>query len=468
MKYFSLFSGIEAASSAWKPLGWECVGVSEIEPFPCAVLKHHYPQVLNFGDITQHETWTLPEGIDLIVGGSPCQSFSVAGKRGGLDDPRGRLMHDYVAVAERVRPRWIVWENVPGVLSSGNGRDFAALIGSLEKLGYGCAWRILDAQWFGVPQRRRRVFLVGCLGDWTAAASVLFERESLCGHPPSREQARQGAAADAGGGAKGGCVTSHAIAPCLETTCNDYSRADGFTMIGQPQEIAGTLDNRGLRSQTELDGHGAYIPVPFRKSKRAQSSTDDETWVQAQQANTLNQFDTGERDTHAVAHAFYSTGGTHGLNSQPEVSPAIKVGSALGIPSPPAVAFTVDMQACKGNANVGDGSVSPTLCKPSGNDVHAIAVAPSLTASNDPSRSPQSSEVTQQVAAVHAATMTVRRLTPRECERLQGFPDDWTLIPYRNKPADLCPDGPRYKALGNSMAVPCMRWIGERIEKVSK
>ena len=380
MKYLSLFSGIEAASSAWNPLGWECVGVSEIEPFPCAVLKHHYPKVPNFGDITQHETWTLPEGIDLIVGGSPCQSFSVAGKRGGLDDPRGRLMHDYVAVVERVRPRWIVWENVPGVLSSGNGRDFAALIGSLEKLGFGCAWRILDAQWFGVPQRRRRVFLVGCLGNWTAAASVLFERESLCGHPPSREQARQGAASDAGGGAKGGCVTSHAVAPCLETTCNDYSRADGFTMIGQPQ-----------------------------------------------QANTLNQFDTGERDTHAVAFNWQNGGGYGNANEGLGIT--VEGTGPLQRCNTPAVAVGVDLY----NQEI-TGQVHCPLRTAGGHGAPAVALP-----------------------------MTVRRLTPRECERLQGFPDDWTLIPYRNKPAELCPDGPRYKALGNSMAVPCMRWIGERI-----
>lgn len=311
-------------------------------------------------------------------------------------------MLTFVEIAARLRPRWIVWENVPGCLSSGGGRDFGSLLGSLVDLGYGCAWRVLDAQWFGVPQRRRRVFLVarlieGCAGDTTAAATVLFERESLCGNPPSRDQARQGVAADAGGSDKGGCWWdgSDCAGTLTKQNANGAQRMpdkNNFGAVMQPQEIAGTLGNRGLRSHTKLDGHGAYIPihqdvsgtiaarfghsrnnheecvlhpVPFRKSKRAQSSTDDETWVQAQQANTLNQFDTGERDTHAVA-----------------------------------------------------------------------------------------------------LPMTVRRLTPRECERLQGFPDDWTLIPYRNKAAELCPDGPRYKALGNSMAVPCMRWIGERIAAV--
>jgi hypothetical protein len=153
----------------------------------------------------------------------------------------------------------------------------------------------------------------------------------------------------------------------------------------------------------------------------------------------------------AVAHAFYSTGGTHGVNQHPEVSPAVKVGSGLGIPSPPAVAHSL-------RADGFDASEDGT-----GRGTPLVPVAPSLTATNDPSRSPQSSEVTQQVAAVHASTMTVRRLTPRECERLQGFPDDYTLIPWRKKPAEDCPDGPRYKALGNSMACNCMAWIGERI-----
>jgi site-specific DNA-cytosine methylase len=236
VRYLSVCSGIEAASVAWEPLGWEPAAFAEVEQFPSAVLAHHWPQVPNMGDMTRHESWNLG-AIDLLVGGTPCQSFSVAGLRKGLHDPRGGLMLTFLEIAQRQRPRWIVWENVPGVLSSHGGRDFGAFVGALGALGYGWAYRVLDAQWFGVAQRRRRVFVVGCLGDGAAAATVLFESESVCRNPaPSREKG-QGVAADAAGGAGGGRRGGH-----------------------DAMSLAGTLGRRGVRSHTELDGHGAYIP----------------------------------------------------------------------------------------------------------------------------------------------------------------------------------------------------------------
>ena len=236
VRYLSVCSGIEAASVAWEPLGWEPAAFAEVEKFPSAVLAHHWPQVPNLGDMTRHESWNLG-AIDLLVGGTPCQSFSVAGLRKGLHDPRGGLMLTFLEIAQRQRPRWIVWENVPGVLSSHGGRDFGAFLGALGALGYGWAYRVLDAQWFGVAQRRRRVFVVGCAGDGAAAATVLFESESVCRNPaPSREKG-QGVAADAAGGAGGG-------------------RRGGYDAMS----LAGTLGRRGVRSHTELDGHGAYIP----------------------------------------------------------------------------------------------------------------------------------------------------------------------------------------------------------------
>jgi DNA (cytosine-5)-methyltransferase 1 len=372
MRYLSVCSGIEAASVAWHHLGWEPVGFSEIEPFPSAVLAHRFPAVPNYGDMTKFQEWPIEPGtIDILVGGTPCQSFSVAGLRKGLEDPRGNLMLTYLAIAARFKPRWVVWENVPGVLSSSGGRDFGTFLRALGELGYGWSYRVLDAQYVrvgrwprAVPQRRRRVFVVGCLGDWTAAAEVLAIREGLQRHIEASGKTRKGAATDAEGGAgSGGIFTSHGVAPCLETTSNDYSRADGFTMIAQP--TAGTLGNRGLRSHTELDGHGAYIPV-----------------------------------------------------AQPV----------------PYDLFQITAPVNRQNRKPGD----PCHTLARDNAAHAAV----------------------------AQAMTVRRLTPRECERLQGFPDDWTLIPYRGKPADQCPDGPRYKALGNSMACNCMAWIGERIAAV--
>lgn len=277
MRYGSVCSGIEAATVAWHPLGWEPAFFSEIEPFPRAVLQHHYPEVPLHGDFTtiQGEEYGP---IDLLVGGTPCQSFSIAGLRGGLADDRGNLALEFLRLAYRTRPRWLVWENVPGVLSSNGGRDFGSILGGLVELGYGFAYRVLDAQYFGVAQRRRRVNVVGCIGHAASAAAVLFERKGLSGNTPKIIQERKGAGW---------------VFPCLT--------------------------RRGPGCLREEEG---YI--------------------------------------------------------------ADKSG--------------------------------------------------------------------------------IRHLTPIECERLQGFPDNYTLVEHRNKPAA---DSPRYKALGNSMAVPVMRWIGERIEKVN-
>lgn len=206
LTFGSVCSGIEAASMAWGPLGWRASFFAEVAAFPCAVLRHHHPEVPCHGDFT-----TIAPGdyaaIDLLVGGTPCQSFSVAGLRGGLDDDRGNLALEFLRLADRLRPRWLVWENVPGVLSSNDGRDFGAILGGMVELGYGLAYRVLDAQFFGVAQRRRRVFVVGHLGDWRRAAAVLFERQGLSGDPAPRRQARQGVARTLAGGARqrGGC-----------------------------------------------------------------------------------------------------------------------------------------------------------------------------------------------------------------------------------------------------------------------
>jgi DNA (cytosine-5)-methyltransferase 1 len=187
LTYGSVCSGVEAATVAWHQLGWKPEWFSEIETFPSAVLQHHYPNVPNRGDMTKFKEW--PDGsIDILVGGTPCQSFSVAGLRKGLDDPRGNLMLTYLALAARYRPRWLVWENVSGVLSSNKGRDFGTFLGALGECGYGFAYRVLDAQYFGVAQRRRRVFVIGYLGNWQRAAAVLFERDSLQGNIAPRRQ----------------------------------------------------------------------------------------------------------------------------------------------------------------------------------------------------------------------------------------------------------------------------------------
>jgi DNA (cytosine-5)-methyltransferase 1 len=343
VKYGSVCSGIEAASVAWHPLGWTPAWFAEIEAFPSAVLKHHYPNVPNLGDMTKYEEWP-DAAIDVLVGGTPCQSFSVAGLRKGLDDPRGNLMLTFGALARRYRPQWLVWENVPGVLSSNGGRDFGTFLGMLGQLGYGFAYRVLDAQYFGVAQRRRRVFVVGCLGDWRRAAAVLFERHSLSGHPAPSRQARQ---------------------------------------------VAATL------TSPRTGGGGSY-----------------------------------RLDAHDVDGGFIQA---------VDVCPTLRAG---------------------GNRTGGD--------RPPGTDVY-VCVEPAIAfhPTQDPISSTEISHAlnanANATAAVASAGMAVRRLTPEECEALQGFRRGYTAIPWRGKPASACPDGPRYKALGNSFAVPVVAWIGERI-----
>lgn len=279
MRYGSVCSGIESATVAWRHLDWEPAFFSEIEPFPRAVLEHHYPSTPLHGDFTTIEQNQYGK-IDLIVGGTPCQSFSISGLRKGLSDSRGNLALEYLRLVDRERPRWVVWENVPGVLSSNGGRDFGSIVGGLGELGYGFAYRVLDARYFGVPQNRRRVFVVGCAGGWQRAAEVLFECEGLPRNIAAREAQQH--------------------YPCIDAN----------------------MDKKWGSNQ----------------------------WV---------------RGGFAVSQAG-----------------------------------------------------------------------------------------------------RIRRITPTETERLMGFPEGYTAIPYRGRSTDRCPDGPRYFALGNSMAVPVMRWLGERIQVV--
>ena len=325
MNYLSVCSGIEAATVAWHHMGWKPVGFLEIEKFPSQVLAHHYPQVTNFGDMTKYKEWQINDPIGLLVGGTPCQSFSVAGLRKGLEDPRGNLALTYVGILDHFRPKWFIWENVPGVLSSGGGRDFGSFLGALGELGYGWSYRVLDAQYFGVAQRRRRVFVVGHLGNWRPTAEVLFESDSLRRDTKKGREKRKEASDNFIQCFAGNQPAK--VAATLQTSCHEYSRSDGFNMIAYSiREIA----KNNYFNATELKINGTIQAV--RPS------------IQSHHPQTF------------------------------------------------------------------------------------------ITNSN-----------------------SIRRLTEVECERLQGFPDNYTNI------KENCPSGARYKALGNSMAVPVMRWIGERI-----
>lgn len=432
MRYLSVCSGIEAASVAWHPLGWTPIGFSEIEPFPSAVLAHHYPKVKNYGDMSKFRDWSIRSGdIDLLVGGTPCQSFSIAGLRQGLKDPRGNLMLTFLAISQHLKPKWILWENVPGVLSSNGGRDFASFLGALGQLGYGFAYRVLDAQWCrthghprAVPQRRRRVFVVGCLGDQRSAAKVLFESESLQRYSAKGKATRQGTAADVdeGVGSDGELIICQAIKDGIPDVCATID-------CGLAKQVG-----KQLTQQAEC----FYFPIVIP--------------IQDSRVIEKNQNGIGVGNKTSPAYTIDQTG-----------AQAVAIqGTVIG---------RQDHNGPQGSG-CSDGGEMFTL---NSTDVHAVAVAPismresgqgflvkddiagTLRAEGENRPSRPSNVISQ--------TMQVRRLTPTECERLQGFPDGWTAIPWKKKLADDCPDGPRYKALGNSMAVNCMEWLGERIQK---
>jgi DNA (cytosine-5)-methyltransferase 1 len=355
MNYLSVCSGIEAATVAWHDLGFNPVGFSEIEKFPSQLLQHHYPHVTNYGDMTKYKEWNLNESIGLLVGGTPCQSFSVAGLRKGLEDPRGNLMLTYLGIAEKFKPKWLLWENVPGVLSSNGGEDFACLLKGMAELGYGFAYRVFDAQYFGVPQRRKRVFVVGCLGDWRGAAKVLFESDSLSRDiTPSRQEGKE-------------------IANCIKASPSSY----------------------GSYNPARSEGNAVLV------------------------SNGVSAIDL--KDVSKTLTASYGTGGAD-LDIKPLVLEP----------------KTYNITFCDANGTRKD--------RPNGGlYVNETDTSNTLTISGVGTN------------AVH--NMRVRRLTPMECERLQGFPDGYTHTPTSS-------DTTRYKALGNSMAVPVMRWIGKRISQV--
>ena len=473
MRYLSVCSGIEAASVAWEPMGWTPVGFSEIEPFPCSVLKQRYPNVPNFGDMTKHESWEIRSGsIDVLVGGTPCQSFSVAGRRGGLEDARGKLMLAFLGIAERLRPRFIVWENVPGVLSSNDGKDFGTFLGALGNLGYGWAYRILDAQWCrvdgfpkAVPQRRRRIFLVGCFGDGERAAKILFERESVQRDPAPRRKAGQGTPSVSQAGV--GAGVSATVTPKWEglggpsgTLCGSGAGCDRAAGQGSeldflvwPAQVAASLGLNGKAtfgcSNQEIFSQNASGLVPYDLFQITAP-------VNRQNRKPGDPCHTLARDNAAhAAIAFSSNMSDQELFAQ-NVSCLIPYDLA-------------QIVAPENSQNRKFGDPCHTLI---GHNARRAAIAfssnmnaPDATFEISPPVKVGTSSQSGQPPAVASMSvsnkMFVRRLTPRECERLQGFPDDWTLVTHKNK---LASDGPRYKAIGNSIAVNVMRWLGGRIE----
>lgn len=488
IRYISLFSGVEACSVAWYHMkNWKAQAFAEFEGFPSAVLKHQFPHVPNVGDVTKHE-WKQYKGkCELIVGGSPCQSFSVAGKRLGLDDPRGNLALHFLRIIEEVQPTWFLFENVPGLLSSDDGRDFAAFLRQVEEIGYGCAYRVLDAQHFGVPQRRRRVFVVGHIdGDWRRAASVLFEPEGLQrDNPPSRKKGQE-APTISGSGVKtrgeywnGRGITNTLTAKGDDDRMPDKGRFHGVVV----PEIAGALDtdmNQKLTHQSAVAGHLLPVAVDlFNQEETGEVHVPLRT-AQGHGAPAVMTFDArgnGEGDVtntivgdHQSSVSDYTAlavepvegenicfDHTFGQNAvvYKQVSPTLKANGC--VPTSPAVMQKPWRMAKAPMSKTDDSRWEESEAHPTLN-----------TFSNHGENRLQSAVTVEPIPIQDQAELAVRRLTPVECERLQGFPEGWTQIPWKGKPKEKCPDGPRFKAMGNSMAVPVMRWIGEGIELVNR
>ena len=504
MKFGSVCSGIEAASVAWHPLGWTAAWLSEIEPFPCAVLKHHYQDVPNHGDMT-----LLPEKIlsgqveapDLFCGGTPCQAFSVAGLRNSLDDARGNLSLTFVGIANAIdhvrsvrrnSPAIIFWENVPGVLNTKDnafGCFLGALAGESEPIiapgdkwsNAGCvygpqrtvAWRVLDAQYFGVAQRRRRVFVVASARDDFDPTEVLFEFEGVRRDiAPSRETGKVTPTISSSGtgvsrvgfNCEDEWFIETPVVGALDTECggsrlthqsveNNHLLAARMVAFGEysVDGTASAMKARDWKDATDL------VAQPLSYDMKQHHNPQPSETVQLTTSNCA----TVRGDTPLVQPIAFpaNLSGTQHASTE-NLSPS------MGAANPMAVAFQLNGDRSNPGVSVSEDKAFCIPANPMSDRGQAVAtqmtVAPTLTASNDPSRSPQSTEVTNQVAAVHSVSMAVRRLTPMECERLQGFPDGYTNIPWRK--AEQAPDGPRYKALGNSWAVPVVRWIGERIE----
>ena len=536
MRYASVCSGVEAASLAWMPLGWEAVFFAEIEPFPCAVLKERFPDVPNLGDMTEIKGEKYYGTVDLLVGGTPCQGFSVAGKQGGLNDSRSALCLAYCGLLETMRPRWFVWENVPGVFSTNQGDDFRAFLGKIDEIGYSVAWRVLDAQYVrvdgyprAVPQRRRRVFVVGYLGDWRYPASVLFEPDGVHRDTPPRRVKGKGSARDFEKNARvsGRLWDASGVNPTLNQP------SAGIGTIGASNQELFSQHVNGLVMDTEFwngEDVSTTLTEAFADDRmpdkgklpcvicRAGDMANAETGVNVGTTLLARQYksppfvcahETGQgywqdgdiagtlraegenrpsRPSNIICAGFSGGQGEKagGIGYEDEVAPTIRSAESGGNQVPDVV--------CHENHDAPIAfrwAASPTQGLPIGVDYCHTLMAnrngePAVCYENhaQDSRIKPCGEYSPQINAKagtggcnlpHATGVmgvsvntSVRRLLPVECERLMGFPDNWTRIPWRGKSAEDCPDSPRYKACGNSMCVNVMRWIGMRIENVER
>ena len=476
LRYLSLFSGIEAASQAWQPLGWEAVAFSEIEPFPCALLAHHYPKVPNLGDVTKITKKQIEKlgHIDLVVGGFPCQDISIAGKRRGFKNEDGTktrsgLFYDAVKVSEWTKARWVLLENVPGLFSSKKGADFAEVVSSLSGGRFvapeggwkntGCAlgpqglleWAILDARWLRVPQRRRRAYILldRHFGDGTGRSPLLFDREVLLRDPETRISKGKAAPKRSKANPKG-ANSKGEVGKENGPVCFEQRSPDGVARI--VGNIAPTLNRMG-GGQREPCVMQPISIQDTRNIKKAQNgigvSTDgvaytlDRTGAQGVVVDVYNHAIDGD----VTATLTSASGGSNTSGPKVMVPIAVRTAqtSANGCGVSKDVAYTLD------GAN-GQAVAFKVRCGcPGGGKGYLGSEGSAFTLSTTHDQDLFIGNV-------------VRKLTPKECERLMGMKDNFTLIPYGKK-GKLVGDGARYRALGNSMVTNVMRWIGEQIQR---
>lgn len=438
MNLATMCSGVGAPEKAMEDFA-NAMWCSEIDKFPAKVLDKRFPQTPNLGDMLKIRSHNIYKNthIDLAVAGTPCQGFSVAGHRGGLeDDPRARLSLEFVEILREKQPRWFIWENVPGVLSSGQGGDFKRIIEAFTQCGYGICWRVLDAQHFGVPQRRRRVFVVGYLGDWRPSYRVLFESESLRGNIKKSKCEKEDIARKTEG-STGKTVSGKEEFPTLTAAqgskqwLGNQEAFSGDYFISQSVDVVhGTQDPIASKNKAFCIGrnNGQENALMVHENQRSEITLNNKTGALKGQGGKPGQgypclfrYSKSHRPTH-IDQRINSDGTTNALN-------------------------TGDGCSNQSTQNIVYCGTQNDYCRDATKEL-----SPTLRAGNN------GGAINQIVS-----TATVRKLTPLECERLQGFPDNWTRINYNGKGEENCPKGHRYKAMGNSMAVPVLKWIGERI-----
>ena len=531
IKYLSICSGIESVGVAWNPLGFEPVGLSEIDPFRSAVLEYHYPEVKNYGDFTKIQKTDLRAQPDVLVGGTPCATFSIAGLREGISTERGNLALEFIKLAQRLQPTWVVWENVPGVLSSNGGRDFASFLGGLAECGYGFAYRVLNTEYVrtqrfprAIPQRRRRVFVIGHLGDWRSAAKVLFDSASMPENPRPLRRKRSGAPKKP------------------ETNTGEHSEDQTFwTKINRQGEYVDESAHRGVSSTLTAGGrHSAQQnailvehPTDVYMMRDSQTGSNGKPYIDEDVSWSLTAHDrytvieTSTPDKTARIHKdeisptlTAMTGGNRqpivfiekettdtdnslihcadeveivkvrkhevdveglqkvlkefkdnknytmqqiadmtGVNKT-TVDHWFRTDNSFAIPTEDIwedLKKVLGIETTKFDASITEFEYREGNYEMSKRVYSSDGVSPTITASNPDAKIQINPDGTNNV---------IRRLTPIECERLQGFPDNYTQIPYRGKPKEECPVSKRYEACGRAMSINVMEYMGDRLKKV--